>query len=404
MKDQITVIKPEEFGLEKKQALTIEEAFLPKIKEGEILSNQYSELIKKDITHEVCDEATQLGRKLVKVRTGIADVHKTQKAFFFAAGKFVDAKKNKETLPITHMEEGVKKIKNHFAEIEEAKNEVIRQERNAELEKYDKVYDIGDIALMDNELWGHFLNGVKADYEAKKAEEARIEKERIEAQKKEDLFYARKEKLIQFSQFNIQNELTIETTEKEFIALVEKGEAMKKEFKALQERIKAENEKLKKEAELKLIADKKAEIERQRLAKIEQDKRDKIERERQAKAEAERKEREKQEAKAKAEHEAALKIEREEKERIQKELQAKEDAERKGKKAEVDRLKSELDAKRKAELAPDKERMTKWIADMEIIDIVNDRMSKESVLMASEIIDKFNKFKTWATEKVNEIK
>lgn len=393
MNNEITVINPEQFGLEKKQAFTIEEAFKPKIAEREILLSQYAELIKKDITQETCIEAKGLRLKLVKVRTGISDVHKSQKAYFYHAGKFCDAWKNKETLPGTQAEDGCKKIENHFEAIEEQKRVKIREERTAELAKYEYIYDAGDVAGLDDVLWGHFMRGIKADYEEKKAEEARIEKERIEAQKKEDLFYARKEKLIQFSQFNIQNELSSETTEKEFIDIVEKGKKMKAEFEAEQKRIKAENERLKKEREEKRIADEKAEIERQRLAKIEQDKRDKLEHDRQVK-----------EAKERAAHEAELKRVEDDRAKIQKAFEARQEEARKAEQIEVGRLKSESDAKRKAELAPDKERMTKWIADMEIIDIVNDRMSKKSALVASEIIDKYNLFKKWATEKVNEIK
>ena len=447
MKNEINVIKPEQFGLEKKQALTIEEAFLPKMKEGEILSNQYSELIKKDITHEVCDEATRLGRKLVKVRTGIADVHRTQKAFFYAAGKFVDAKKNKETLPITQMEEGVKKIKNHFAEIEEAKREVIRKERNAELEKYEIEYGMGDIAFMTPDVWKHFLSGVKSEFEEKKAEEARVEKERIEDNKKQDLFVSRKEKLIQFSQFGIYEKLTIDTSEKEFIAIVEEGEKAKIDFDKKQAAIKSENDRLKrlsivrekKEKELKLRNSKRNEELRSYIVFI---------RDYSGLLNAEEKEYQKQLKDIKAGAELQWESDRKEQQRkVQEEEYQKEkeialnksgkarhemlsevgvkldfqscknmdedvwnefyDDKNKIYQSEQNRIftqKLKAEADRKAELAPDKERMTKWISDMTIIDIVNDRMSKESALVASEIIDKYNKFKTWATEKVNEIK
>ena len=409
--NEVTVIKPEQFGLQKKEATNIEKAFEPKIKEREILSSQYGELIQKDITQETCAEATQLRRKLVKVRTGISDIHKAQKSFFLAAGKFVDAWKNKETVPVTQMEDGLKKIENHFAEIKEVENEVIRKERNAELAKYEIEYDMGDIAFMTPDGWRHFLSGVKSEFEEKKAEEARVERKRIEDNKKQDLFVSRKEKLIQFSQFNLQNELNLDTTEKEFVTIVEKGEKLKAEFEAEQKRIKAENKKLKEEAELKRISDEKAEIERQRVAKIELDR---LAKEQLERLKLERKNREIQKAKEdkeRAAHELELKLERAAKERLQKEFEARKEIERKRKETEqLDLIRirkekeAEANAKRKAELAPDKERMTKWISDMVIIDIVNARMSKESVLMASEIIDKFNAFKNWATEKVNEIK
>ena len=86
------------------------------------------------------------------------------------------------------------------------------------------------------------------------------------------------------------------------------------------------------------------------------------------------------------------------------------EAERKQKEAEQlelirikEQKEKESEEARKAELAPDKERLTKWVNEMEITDIVNERMSKESVLIADEITEKFNKFKSWAkgeTEKI----
>lgn len=412
MNNEVQLIIPDKYGISEENSNVIAKNCIPIIQEFNKLEIDYDSIMsEKEMTEEICKKSKSLRNKYVKVRTGGDRVIQLSKE---SIKKQVDAHDQlrrdfKET--ISERENKLREKELYFEQIEEEKRVKIHEERTAELSKYDKVYDAGDIALMDGELWGHFLRGVKADYEAKKAEEARIEKERIEAQKKEDLFYARKEKLIQFSQFNIQNELSSETTKKEFIDIVEKGEKMKAEFKAEQKRIKAENERLKKEREEKRIADEKAEIERQRLAKIEQDKRDKIERERQAKAEAERKQREEKEAKERAAHELELKSERAAKERLQKEFEAREEIERKRKETEqLDLIRiqkekeAESDAKRKAELAPDKERMTKWIADMTIIDIVNDRMSKESVLMASEIIDKYNLFKKWATERVNEIK
>ena len=158
-----------------------------------------------------------------------------------------------------------------------------------------------------------------------------------------------------------------------------------------------------KKAEVERIADEKAEKERQRLAKIEHDKRNKIERERLAKVETERKEREKNEAKERTEYEAKLKKEREEKERIQKELQAKAEAEQ----LELIRIKDEEKAKaeeaRKLALAPEKERLEKWVNDMKIMDIISDKMSKESALIASNIIDKFDSFKNWAKSEIDKI-
>ena len=113
---ELEKINPTEFGLEVSQVETIEQAFLPKIQEREALVAIYDQLIKSELTPELCKEAKEVRLKLVKVRTGIADIHKTQKAFFLAAGRFVDAWKNKETLPVEQMEDKLSEIENAILE------------------------------------------------------------------------------------------------------------------------------------------------------------------------------------------------------------------------------------------------------------------------------------------------
>jgi hypothetical protein len=133
----------------------------------------------------------------------------------------------------------------------------------------------------------------------------------------------------------------IEAEKKAEIARIEKEKAEAEE----RERIKKENEQLKKEAE-----------ERERLAKAEAEKRAKEERERLAKAEVERKEREEKERKEREIYEANLKAEREAKEKIQRELEAKAEVERKEREAEKTRLEAELnkgDAEKVKDLVSD---------------------------------------------------
>ena len=127
----------------------------------------------------------RLRLKLVKVRTGIADIHKSQKSFFLASGKFVDAWKNKETLPVTQMEEGLSKIEKHFERIEAEKLEKLREERSVILEKFDVNPGIGDPALMSDDVWKHYIKSVESDYKAQIEAEKKAEAERIAKQKAE---------------------------------------------------------------------------------------------------------------------------------------------------------------------------------------------------------------------------
>ena len=88
MSTELTKVDPKEFGLDDVQVLTIEQAFAPKIAERDGLAAIYQQVITKELTPELCSEAKQIRLKLVKVRTGIAEIHKTQKAFFLAAGRY----------------------------------------------------------------------------------------------------------------------------------------------------------------------------------------------------------------------------------------------------------------------------------------------------------------------------
>lgn len=264
MNTELSKVDPKEFGLEEVQVSTIEQAFLPKIAERDGYSIVYKQLIEKEITKELCNEASDLRRKLVKVRTGIADIHKTQKAFFLAAGRFVDAWKNKETLPIEQMEENLSAIEKHFERIEAEKVAKLEADRKRELANYSDVIPFG-LGAMDESVYQNYLIGVKLGYESKIKAEQEAEAERL--------------RLIE----------------------IDKEAARLKAIK--DERIRLENEKLKAdaiakekeiEAERKRQADLIADIEAK--AKIERDRveaeRKRLEDELKAKQEAERKEKE----------------------------------------------------------------------------------------------------------------
>ncbi len=357
-------------------------------------------------------KAKRIRIDLGKICSAADNQKKADKQTILLAGRFIDGLFNTINGAGRLTQGEAKEIEDYAEMLVIVKKNKLRLKREKEIAEFDVNPGTGDIADMNNEVWKYYIDGLNNDRNIRIAAEKEAERARIEAQRKLNLFAARNEKLIQFSQFNIQNELSSETTEKEFIDIVEKGETMKKEFKVEQERIRKENEQLKKEAELKRISDEKAEVERQRLAKIEQDKRDKIERERLDKEESERKRQVVLNKAGKARQailsEIGVKLSFESCKNMDEDMWNKYCDEKNSiYQSEQNRIfteKLKVKADRKAELAPDKERMTKWIADMEIIDIVNDRMSKDSVLMASEIIIKFNLFKKWATEKVNEIK
>ena len=346
MSNEIAKIDPKEFGLEESNVLTIEQAFAPKIIEREALSEIYESVIKKELTPELCKESKECRLKLVKVRTGIADIHKTQKAFFLSAGRFVDAWKNKETLPIEQMEEKLLEIEKHFERIEAERIAKIKAERLEILLSYEAV-EPSDLGNMEQPVFDAYVVGVKIAFEAKKQAEKYAEEKRIAEEK------------------------------------------AKEEEDA---RIRAENARLKAESDAK-----------EKALAIE---REKAESDRKAKDAEMLKQRQDAEAKQKAIEDAA-RIEREKAEaenrRLAKELQDRKDAELKAendrKEKEAKELKEKHDAELKAAKAPKKQKLTNWINELSItapIGLENDETSKN-------IIAKFEAFKSWAKSQVETI-
>lgn len=254
-------IDPKEYGLEETQVQTIEQAFAPKIAERDGLIEIYQQVITKELTPELCSEAKQIRLKLVKVRTGIAEIHKTQKAFFLAAGRFVDAWKNKETAPVEQMEENLEKIENHFINIEKQRIADLEATRTEQLKQYTEIIPMS-LGLMQEDVFQAYLAAQKKIYEdriaaEKQAELDRIAREKAEAEERERI--------------RIENErLKKEAEEREKAIEAERIEAEKKlakeraeaaaKQKAIEdaariEREKAEAERAKLAAELKAKED-----------------------------------------------------------------------------------------------------------------------------------------------------
>jgi len=270
LQTQLVKIDPKEFGLDELQGNDIQQAFMPKIVERDALKNLYEQLITKELTSELSAEAGTLRKKLVKVRTGISEIHKTQKAFFLAGGRFADSIKNKETLPIEQMEEKLFEIEK-FAEIQEEKRIAeLQAERQSLLAPYN-VENIEQLALgyMTDQIWQNFLMGMKTNHEAKKAAEVKAEADRIESARVEA------ERLEAQRLENIRLKAEAEKKEKELQAERIKAKAIADKVAADKAKAEAEAKKQKDIAEAKL--------------KAERDKADKLAAELKAKADAEAK-------------------------------------------------------------------------------------------------------------------
>lgn len=181
------VVKAEDFGLTQETATTIENSFLPKIIERNALVQFYEQVLTKEITPDTCKEAKEVRLKLVKVRTGIADIHKAQKAMALQYGRFVDAVKTNETLPVEQMEERLKDIELYFERIEEKRLLDLKTEREELILPYVEVM-IPGLNQLSEETFQRVLNGEKIAFEERaKAKMIAIEEEKQKAIELENL-------------------------------------------------------------------------------------------------------------------------------------------------------------------------------------------------------------------------
>lgn len=358
------IIKASDYGLESKKTKGIEEAFAPKIAERLELAKQYSQIISNEITPELVEKVKILDKGLQKCEKGIFDVHKTQKAFFLAAGRYVDAWKNKETEPIKQMREKCKVVKNHYAEIERERIENLEIERKIELSKFGLIEFPAGLGEMEKGVYDGFSLITKTNFE--KAEKLRLEKEEADriAAEKVELYNTRKSVLIEFWDYLKDDHKSADfgewPTETFEIIL---NEVKENKQKAIQKAKKQEeeNKKLKAEADAR-----EAQIKKERL------------------------EREKAEKKAKDEADEKLKAEQ----------KAKDEAEAKLKKIEKDKkdaIEADKKAKIEAEKAPLKEKLNIWINSITV--------GEPPILdeTTTDIINKFESFKNWAKKEIEKI-
>lgn len=256
---QTAVVDPKEYGLEVEKATKINESFLPKLAERDGLVKVYENILTKEISKDVCEEASTLRKKLVKVRTGIAEIHKVEKAFYLASGRYVDALKNKHTLPIEQMEEKLAEVEKYYENIEKERIAKLQKEREGML----LVYEVENVSalnlgVMSDDIWNGFLTGTKTNFEAKIEAERKAEEDRIEAERLAEIERTR------VAKENEALRLKLEAQEKAAAAEKAKADA---ETKRIADELKAEKDRQAKVLAEQKAAQEKAEKEAEKLAK-----------------------------------------------------------------------------------------------------------------------------------------
>lgn len=235
-----------------------------------------------------------------------------------------------------------------------------------------------EVENLSDEMFNTLISGLEKEYNDRIEAEKKAEEERVERERIENLHSERKEKAIPLYNYWTSEEKQMNfglLSDKEFDTFMKRLDSAKAAYIKEQEEQRKENERLKAEAEAKQkeidAANKKAEQER-----IEQEKKMQAQRE-----ESDRKLREEQEKAAKIEKELRDKKEAEERAAIEKRI-----ADEKAQKE------SEKLAK-----APIKEQLNAWV---ESFSIPQTQIDNETTKVIKE---KFDAFKVWCTKQVADL-
>lgn len=363
--NSLIIVDPKEYGIDQEKATTMVSDLTPILEERTILSEQYKEVIIKEIDESLVKEARELRLRIRDNRTkGIEKWHKANKEFYLAGGRFVDAIKNKAVAENDRMEEKLMEIEKYYELQEQKKKEERLKLRVEELGKCGGVPEgaTSIISDMPEDVWTNYLKGVQKDFQDKIEAEKKAEEDRWDRERKERVLIERRNELAPYRQFLEEDEvITLETSSEEYETLLNTLIERKGFYDAEQARILAENERLKKESEEKeaaLKAEREAAEAKQR--EIE---------------EAAKKEREAIEAKAKKEREEAQRIadeklaqEKAEREKIEKELAEKKAAEEKA-------IREQEEEKERQLSMGDKEKYAQFISE---ISSISEKYSFES--------------------------
>lgn len=247
---QIVKVNPEEFGLQAKEAATIEKAFKPMLAKMTELEKQFNEVVKMaetEITPEAVSAARELRLQYVKTRTGTAAIHKEAKAYYLAGGRFVDGWKSAQLFASQGKEQALEKIEKHF-ELQEAERlEKIKVARYARLTEVGYTDTVAGIEMMDEKVFDAFVAGAEKQVKLiKEAEEAETA-ERVKKEAEDALLETRKKALFPFGnllnpEFDFESLRTM--SEVEFDRLLDELEATNAEAVRLQQE-KEKEEKIK---------------------------------------------------------------------------------------------------------------------------------------------------------------
>jgi hypothetical protein len=256
-KQELVILDPKEFGIDNNKALELQKDLPQMLSERDTLTEAYDSIIRMEITPETSKMARELRLKIRDNRTkGIEPWHKTNKAYFLAAGKYLDAVKNREVEVNQRMEANLEEIE----KVEEiARNKELDDRLETRLNRLKSVDPEGvhhGMRDLSDDVFEAYLMALEMRIGKAKEEADRLEKERLANEAKQSVFNDRR--LVLASKGYTGSGLTLDSTEEEYSMIVkacddliaQQAAAQKEKELALQKQIddaKAEAERLEEE-------------------------------------------------------------------------------------------------------------------------------------------------------------
>jgi hypothetical protein len=232
------VVNPEEFGLEKPQSQELLGNLSAIKAEREILVNQYNQVIHLDVEDPASAKiAKELRLRIRDNRTKGIDVwHKNTKDYFLKAGQFLDAVKRKENEYNTHMEKNLEEIEKYQERKEAERKQNLREQRMQKVGEYaDFLFPGIDLGELSEDDFQRAYSSAKTQYEAdlQEKEEERLRQE--QEQKRNEVITNNRNILLPY-QFFLENFNQIDFENADILGLLKEAKKKKKENDALVEK------------------------------------------------------------------------------------------------------------------------------------------------------------------------
>lgn len=220
-KNELAILDPKEFGIDSNKALELQKDLPQMLSERDTLAEAYDNVIRMEITPETSKMARELRLKIRDNRTkGIEPWHKTNKAYFLAAGKYLDAVKNREVEINQRMEANLEEIE----KVEEiARNKELDDRLENRLNHLKSVDPEGvhhGMRDLSDDVFDAYLMALEMRIAKAKEEADRIEKERLAKEAQALIFNERKISIALFGYSDMLEKLTVEFTEDQYQELL----------------------------------------------------------------------------------------------------------------------------------------------------------------------------------------